>query len=98
MSNLEDGPDLGDVGHVRAEEEREEQDKVMEQSARLAQASDTPHVPLARRIAERIRRAVSGGASPEPAEPKVSDEEVWDRELQRRQEYEQDREGEREHS
>ena len=96
MSNLEDGPDLGDAAQVRAEGEREDQEKVMEENARLSRASDVPHVPLTRRIAASIRRAI--GASPEPAEPEISDEEVWSRERERRQEYEQDRaqgEGER---
>jgi hypothetical protein len=86
-----DDPNLNDPRHVRAEEELGEIEEVRERNEWLTESGGTGYVSPARRMAHRLLRVYSRGSSPGPAEPKISDDEVWGRELQRRAEYEQDR-------
>lgn len=58
----------------------------------LSQAKRSGYVPHRARLLDRIRRMFSRGAALAGSEePDVSEEQVWERERQRRSEYEQDR-------
>lgn len=97
MSDLEPtNPGLGpDDWRGRSEEAREELreiETVAEQRDILSQAKQADYVSHKPRVSDRIRRLFSrGGAPPDSGAPELSQEQVWERERQRRSEYEQDR-------
>ncbi len=92
MSPLTPGPGPEDWRIDRANEERADIEKAVEQRAIRDQAKGVAYVSRKRRGADRVRRMLARGASPAAsAEADVSDEQAWERERQRRNEYEQDR-------
>ena len=86
------GPDDWRGRSEEAKEELREIEKVAEQRDILSQAKQADYVSHKPRVSDRIRRLFSrGGAPPDSGEPELSQEQVWERERQRRREYEQDR-------
>ncbi len=58
----------------------------------LSQARRSDDAPQRQRVSDRIRRLFSRGAAPAgSADLELSEEQVWEREAQRRREYEQER-------
>ena len=89
-------PGLGpDDWRGRTEEARQELrriEQIAEQRDVLSQAKQVDYAAQKPRVSDRIRRLFSrGGAPPDSGEPELSQEQVWERERQRRLEYEQDR-------
>jgi hypothetical protein len=75
-----------------AAEKQESIDQARERRALLDRArADAPGSP-GRGVVDRVRRMFSrGGAPPGPGEADLSEEQVWERERERRREYDQDR-------
>jgi hypothetical protein len=90
MSHLPPDPGPGFAWN-RAEDKEEEIEQVVEQEDRLDQAEGAD-VPRSRRLVDHLRSVFSGGASQEDSdEPEISTDEEWERERQRRSQYDQDR-------
>jgi hypothetical protein len=86
------GPDAWRGRIEEAEEERRDIERAAQQRDILSQAKAADYITPRPRISDRIRRIFSRGAvPPDSGEPGPSQEQVWERERQRRREYEQDR-------
>ena len=91
-------PQPGPPGSARADDKRQNIEKVVEQKAMLDRDGEgVSEVPGKRGIAERLRSVFGRrDASARPSEPDVSGEDVWDRERQHRRDHEHDQSGTRE--
>jgi hypothetical protein len=75
-----------------AAEKQQSIDEARDRRALLEHAKGDALVSSPRRVGDRLRRMFSRGASPATSvEPDLSEEQIWERERQRRHEYEQDR-------
>ncbi|HET9719334.1 MAG TPA: hypothetical protein VFP55_04580 [Solirubrobacteraceae bacterium] len=91
MSRVGEGSNKNDPRQVEADAFTEKIDMVRERNASVAAAKGFEG-PARAGLFARIRRTLSGGqAAPAAADPEPSEAEVWERERQRRLEYEQDR-------
>lgn len=90
MPNVGEGSNWNDPRQVEADAELERLEKIEEHNARLAQARGF-EVSGGNRLADRIRRMLGRSAPVAPAEPQMSEQEIWARELERRKEFEQQR-------
>jgi hypothetical protein len=84
------GPD--DWHGQKTNAERRDIERAAEQRDILSQAERSGYAPRRQRVSDRIRRMFSRGAAPSGSDDAdLPEEQVWERERQRRREYEQDR-------
>lgn len=80
-----------DPRQVEADAFNQARDQVRDHNAELARDKGFEE-PARGGLLDRVRRALTGGsAPPAPAEPEVPEAQVWERETERRAEYEQER-------